>query len=233
MEMDLHYFPEETAAMVRALPDLQTLDLYTYYVAGVVGEFWTKIHLAHLPTLQQCDAEELCRLGINFGKGLQLTNILKDVAKDFHHGRCYLPQEQLIQLHVQVNELSTPGTLVRIHPLISQLVWRTLEHLDDGYEYILRLPARVHRLRLSCMWPLLFAVQTLEAVYTSPDLLQSQVRVKISRRAVYWTMLWSMWGLCGPTFFSNHYGYLRRRLITLLRRRDTLTLSRASLDIRQ
>ena len=220
MEMDLHHFPEETAVMVRALPDLPTLDLYTYYVAGVVGEFWTKLHIAHLPALQRCHSEGLCRLGINFGKGLQLTNILKDLAKDFHHGRCYLPQEQLAHLHVHVNELRKPETLLRIRPLIYKLIWRTLEYLDDGYDYILRLPVSTHRLRASCMWPLLFAIQTLETVCTSNDLLQPQARVKIPRRVVYWTMFWSVWGLFVPAFFPRYYGELRRRLVTTLHKRD-------------
>ena len=221
MEMDLHHFPVETAAKVHALPNIHTLDLYIYYVAGVVGEFWTKIHIAHLPALRHCNADELCRLGINFGKGLQLTNILKDLAKDLHCGRCYLPQEQLAQLYVQVDELDKPETLARIRPLICKLIWQTLEYLDDGYDYILRLPIRMGRLRLSCMWPLLFAVQTLEAVCTSDVLLQPQAQVKISRQAVYWTMFWSMWGLFVPAFFPVYYGRLRQRLITTLRWRDT------------
>jgi farnesyl-diphosphate farnesyltransferase len=220
MEMDLHYFPEDTSVMVRALPDLPTLDLYTYYVAGVVGEFWTKLHIAHLPALQHCNSEGLCRLGINFGKGLQLTNILKDLAKDFHHGRCYLPQEQLAHLHMHVNELRKPEALLRIRPLIYKLIWRTLEYLDDGYDYILRLPVSTHRLRASCMWPLLFAIQTLETICTSNDLLQPQARVKIPRRAVYWTMFWSMWGLFVPAFFPRYYGGLRRRLVTTLHKRE-------------
>jgi farnesyl-diphosphate farnesyltransferase len=222
MEMDLHYFPEDTVAMVHALPDLSTLDLYTYYVAGVVGEFWTKIHTAHLSTLGHCDSEALYESGVRFGQGLQLTNILKDLAKDLHHGRCYLPQEQLAQLHVRVDELDKPETLTRIRPLIYKLIWRTLEYLDDGYEYVVRLPVLMFRLRLSCMWPLLFALQTLEVVCTSETLLQPQVSVKISRRAVYWTLFWSLWNLFVPALFPMYYRRLRQRLISTLRSQETL-----------
>jgi farnesyl-diphosphate farnesyltransferase len=222
MEMDLHYFPEDTVAMVRALPDLATLDLYTYYVAGVVGDFWTKIHIAHLSTLGHCDSEALCQSGIRFGKGLQLTNILKDLAKDLQHGRCYLPQEQLAQLDVQVDELYKPETLTRIRPLIFKLIWRTLEYLEDGYEYVSCLPVLMFRLRLSCMWPLLFALQTLEVVCTSDTLLQPQVSVKISRRAVYWTLFSSTWNLLVPGLFPIYYRHLRQRLISALHRQETL-----------
>jgi farnesyl-diphosphate farnesyltransferase len=224
MEMDLYYFPEDTVATVRALPDLTTLDLYTYYVAGVVGEFWTKIHIAHLSTLGLYDSEALCKSGVRFGKGLQLTNILKDLAKDLHHGRCYLPQEQLTQLHVQVDELCKPETLTRIRPLIFKLIWRTLEYLEDGYEYVICLPILAFRLRLSCMWPLLFALQTLEVVCTSDTLLQPQASAKISRRAVYWTLFWSTWNLVMPGLFPMYYRRLRQRLISTLHRQETLAV---------
>jgi farnesyl-diphosphate farnesyltransferase len=224
MEMDLYYFPEGTVAMVHALPDLTTLDLYTYYVAGVVGEFWTKIHIAHLSTLGRCDSEALCKSGVRFGKGLQLTNILKDLAKDLHHGRCYLPQEQLTQLHVQVDELCKPETLTRIRPLIFTLIWRTLEYLEDGYEYVICLPMLTFRLRLSCVWPLLFALQTLEAVCTSEALLQPYASVKISRRAVYWTLFWSTSSLLIPGLFPVYYRRLRQRLISTLHRQEKLAV---------
>jgi farnesyl-diphosphate farnesyltransferase len=216
MEMDLRYFPGETAATARALPDLSTLEQYTYYVAGVVGEFWTKIHTAHLPALQRCDSRGLCSLGVRFGKGLQMTNILKDLAQDLHHGRCYLPANQLEHLRVGVGELCRPESLGRIRPLITALAWHTLEHLDCARDYILRLPRRAFRLRLSCMWPLLFAVQTLDVVCKSEALLCPDARVKISRQAVYRTMCWSLWCLTVPGLFARYYGHLRQRLTTTL-----------------
>jgi farnesyl-diphosphate farnesyltransferase len=175
-----------------------------------------------LSTLGHCDSEALCQSGIRFGKGLQLTNILKDLAKDLQHGRCYLPQEQLAQLDVQVDELHKPETLARVRPLIFKLIWRTLEYLEDGYEYVSCLPMLTFRLRLSCMWPLLFALQTLEVVCTSDTLLQPQASVKISRRAVYWTLFSSTWNLLVPGLFPIYYRHLRQRLISALRRQETL-----------
>ena len=216
MELDLQYFPGETAATVRALPDLSTLDQYIYYVAGVVGEFWTKIHTAHLPVLQRCDAQVLCRLGMRFGKGLQMTNILKDIAQDLRHGRCYLPASHLEYLQVGVGDLCKPEILGRIRPIIMALTWDTLEHLDCARDYILRLPHRAFRLRLSCMWPLLFAVQTLDVVCKSEALLRPDVRTKISRQVVYRTIGWSVWCLVVPGLFARYYSRLRQRLTTTL-----------------
>src|SRR5574341_1349743 len=68
MEMDLTYFPGEDPSTAQALPDVATLDLYTYYVAGVVGEFWTKINKAYIQTCQPQKLQALCTLGVHFGK---------------------------------------------------------------------------------------------------------------------------------------------------------------------
>jgi farnesyl-diphosphate farnesyltransferase len=216
MEMDLRCFPGETAITAHALPDLRSLDLYTYYVAGVVGEFWTKMHVAHLSAWRHCALQALQPLGIHFGQGLQMTNILKDLGKDLHNGRCYLPQEQLEQLQVRVTELCQPASLGRIRPLLIKLIWYTLDHLDRACDYILRLPHRPWRVRLSCMWPLLFAIQTLNVVCRSEELLQPDARVKISRFAVYRTIFLSLWCLMSPYLFVKYYQHLRRRLTTTL-----------------
>ncbi|ETX00127.1 MAG: farnesyl-diphosphate farnesyltransferase [Candidatus Entotheonella factor] len=217
MDMDLAHFPIRGAPQaVRALPTPDDLDRYTYYVAGVVGAFWTRMHAAHLPALQGCDIEELCQQGIRFGQGLQMTNILKDIAHDFQLGHCYLPATELTALRVDVRALQGPETLSRIRPLLDDLVLLTLEHLDQARDYICALPKGVIRLRLSCMWPLLFAVQTLAAICQSPDLLSPNVRVKISRGDVYQTMLRSLRYLCSQRAFVAYYTHLRQGVVQCL-----------------
>jgi farnesyl-diphosphate farnesyltransferase len=216
MQMDLRCFPGEHAAAVRALPDLAALDQYTYYVAGVVGEFWTKMHVTHLPALHGMQEQALCQLGVSFGKGLQMTNILRDIAQDFAHGRCYLPEKSLAQLHVKVADLRCPETLVHIRPLLLQLAGCTLGHFDHALEYILRLPTRAFRLRLSCMWPLLFAIQTVDLVCKAEDLLSPNARIKIPRHTVYSTMLRSLGCLAMPSLFQRYYTGLRQQLLTTL-----------------
>jgi len=216
MEMDLQYFPGETTSTVQPFPDLAILDLYTYYVAGVVGEFWTKIHKVYMQSWQPHKFQNLCALGIRFGQGLQMTNILKDLGKDLSIGRCYLPREQLKQLEIGPEELANPATIQRLRPLIIQLTWHTLDHLDQACQYVLQLPRKAWRLRLSCMWPLLFAVQTLDVICRSEVLLYPEARVKISRRVVYRTMCKSLWCLIAPSMLAKYYAFLRRRLTATL-----------------
>jgi farnesyl-diphosphate farnesyltransferase len=216
MEMDLQYFPGETTSTVQSFPDMAILDLYTYYVAGVVGEFWTKIHKVYMQGRQPHTFQNLYALGIRFGQGLQMTNLLKDLGKDLSIGRCYLPREQLEQLEIGLDELTHPATLQRLRPLIIQLTWHTLDHLDQACHYVLQLPRKALRLRLSCMWPLLFAVQTLEVICRSEVLLDPEARVKISRRVVYRTMFKSLWCLIAPSMLAKYYACLRRRLTATL-----------------
>lgn len=213
MEMDLTCFPGDTPADLRALPDMASLDQYTYYVAGVVGEFWTMLCSANLRAFRNHrNSQQLSVLGVRFGRGLQLTNILKDVGKDLQGGRCYLPADELRRLGLQAHDLLDPTLLPQIRPLVIHLIYYTLEHLDHASCYVRLLPLRALRVRLSCMWPLLFAVQTLEEVCRSEGLLSHQERVKISRQAVYYTILRSLWCLVFPTNFPHYYASQRQRL---------------------
>src|ERR1700757_1077089 len=97
----------------------------------------------------------------------------------------------------------------RLRPLIMQMTWHTLDHLDQACQYVLQLPRKALRLRLSCMWPLLFVVQTLEVVCRSEGLLCPEAHVKISRGVVYRTMFRSLWCLIAPDMFAKYYVFLR------------------------
>ncbi|MDE0206880.1 MAG: squalene/phytoene synthase family protein, partial [Candidatus Tectomicrobia bacterium] len=221
MEMDLVTFPVNTSGPVQALPDRPSLERYTYYVAGVVGEFWTMLCEANLPAVTHpATLPQRRELARRFGQGLQLTNILKDLGKDLQSGRCYLPADELQEAGLHARDLLHTATLPRIRPLIFSVIQDALEHLDYGVRYVQLLPKQALRVRLSCMWPLLFAVKTLEEVSLSKTLLCGRTRVKISRRTVYYTMLRSLWYLAVPGGFARRYARQRQRLIGLMSLRN-------------
>ncbi len=68
----------------------EELDGYTYLVAGCVGEFWTELSFDRVPGFSQADRGEMVRLGVDYGKGLQRVNILRDRAADREIGRVYV-----------------------------------------------------------------------------------------------------------------------------------------------
>lgn len=148
-----------------AAPDAQPLteaelDRYTYLVAGCVGEFWTNLCAKKLPHFADRPIPEMLDLGIRFGKGLQLVNILRDRHADAKLGRTYLPKEKL------------PGALKLAR-----------QHLDAAEIYTRSLT--VPRLRASCALPYLMGRETLDLIEKTPD----GQRLKISRGRVWWLLV--------------------------------------------
>jgi farnesyl-diphosphate farnesyltransferase len=212
MEMDLVVFPGTSAADLTALKTLDDLDRYTYYVAGCVGEFWTDLMCAHRKALAPWKVRDMSEVGVRFGKGLQLTNIVKDIAHDLQKGRCYVPAPMLADAGLTARDLLDQRNRPRFQPVLSQLVRIAVKHLDQGWLYTMAIPRFETRLRLSCMWPILSAGESLKLVMNSPDLLNPAVKVKIPRSKVYQIMaLTTFTGACGYVG-TAYWGRLRKQL---------------------
>ncbi len=92
-ELDLERFGDP--ANDRSLRNAAELDEYTYLVAGCVGEFWTRLGFRHGQNFATRPPEEMAELGTDYGKGLQLINVLRDRTADAAAGRDYLPSEEI------------------------------------------------------------------------------------------------------------------------------------------
>lgn len=201
MVMDLTTFPPEREGRIVALKTQADLDAYIYYVAGCVGEFWTDMAIAHRPSLASWDAPMMKQRAVRFGKGLQLTNILRDLPRDLRLGRCYLPGEDLARQGVEPVHLLDVAAIAKVRPVLLALLEATLEHYREGWAYTLAVPRREVQLRLACAWPLLIGLRTLRLIAATPNLLDPNVTVKIPRAAVYRILLasglvvGSNWGL--------------------------------------
>lgn len=213
MEMDLTVFRGDSGRDLTALQTLADLDQYIYYVAGCVGEFWTRLTHAHVPALAHWDTGRMAPIGVRFGKGLQLTNVLKDLSRDLQRGRCYVPQALLQEQGLAPEDLLKPDNLPAFRPALRKLVTLALDHLDQGWLYTLAIPRREVRLRLACMWPILFAVHTLQRVAISPRLLDPAITVKISKGQVYRILaLTILTGACGFVA-SAYFSRTRKRVL--------------------
>ena len=211
MEMDLERFPGESEIELAALSSLDDLDEYTYKIAGCVGEFWTNLMYAHLPRIHRTwDREAMIRTGIRFGKGLQLTNILKDLSTDLRRGRCYVPLELLARAGLEPRDLLDTRTMAGFSPILHTLVRTALAHLDEGWLYVTSIPRLEVRLRLACMWPILIALKTLHLLTTCDNILDPARKLKISRFEVYRLVVTStMTG--GAAFLgSTYWGQVRK-----------------------
>lgn len=77
--------------------DWDTLELYCYRVASVVGLLSIEIF-----GYRDCGSRDYA---VCLGKALQLTNILRDVRTDAERGRIYLPESELTRFNVAQDEI--------------------------------------------------------------------------------------------------------------------------------
>lgn len=190
--MDLHFFGNSCAEHPAALPDREALDRYCRCVAGSVGRYWTELHGGG-------GDGELVALGERFGKGLQLVNILRDLAADLGRGRCYLPGDELGRLGLEPAALTAAGAGARLRPVFDAWLQVARGHLLAGLRYLELLPGG-WRLRASTSWPLLIGLRTLELLSARPLCLQERRPLKVSRAQVYGLVgagtalsLWPFW----------------------------------------
>jgi len=142
--LDLQRFGD--GSRVAALQTAAELEEYTYLVAGCVGEFWTRLCLQHLPDCSHLGLAELRKLGANYGKGLQLVNILRDMPADLRQGRCYLPEIELRAAGTSPSPLAHQPS--KAQPVFDRWNAKAAEFLEDGHRYILAL--RSPKLRAAC-----------------------------------------------------------------------------------
>jgi len=98
-ELDLTRFGDPSS--LKSLLTAADLDEYTWLVAGCVGGFWTKLGFRKLPPFAALPPDEMNDLGVAYGKGLQLINVLRDRSADLRAGREYLPGEELAAAPVE------------------------------------------------------------------------------------------------------------------------------------
>lgn len=195
MEFDLRTFPNESSGKLVALHEFAELDRYTYFVAGCVGEFWTKMTYAHLPSALKAPVETMVERGIRFGKALQMTNVLRDCGKDLRIGRCYLPSTMLDRYGLRPQDLLLPETSQQARPLLFELVGKSLEHFREAVDYTLSLSRFSIRLRLACLWPILIGLETMYLLIHNEAWLDPAKVSKIRRKDVYRIMVLSLFAV--------------------------------------
>jgi farnesyl-diphosphate farnesyltransferase len=166
--LDIERF--EMANSLRALRDAGELEEYTYLVAGSVGEFWTRLCWLEWPAYSRMPESEFEHLAIQFGKGLQLVNILRDFPADVARGRSYLPVADLAL---------SPENVERVRPLFLEWQRRARRYLQSAWEYVCSV--RPTRVRFACALPVLIGIRTLNKLDGS-----GVIGAKISRTEVYW-----------------------------------------------
>ena len=202
----------DAVGRIAALQDYAALDFYTYMVAGCVGEFWTKISMAHTPALSGWDANAMSEKGVRFGKALQLTNVLRDVPRDLRLGRCYLPENWLSADGLALYDLLQPSQVSAAKPVLYAGIEKALEHFTAAEEYVLTIPGRCLRLRLAALWPVLIGLATLARLARNDGWLDPDRPSRINRGWVYRMMARSWPSAASDTLLKRWIGGLRQKV---------------------
>ncbi len=194
--------------MAKGMPIFQALDLhaglktmadmddYCYYVAGCVGEMLAKLFCHYSDEIKQHE-EELLKLSVSFGQGLQMTNILKDIWDDAQRGVCWLPQDIFTETGFDLKNLTPETDDENFRKGLEHLINIAQEHLHNALRYTQLLPAHETGIRNFCLWALGMAVLTLKNIKNNLSFNNSD-QVKITRKDVKKTIF-----ICKATARSN------------------------------
>ncbi len=188
MSLELEKF---NACSVNELQSLNTtieLNTYIYKVAGSVGEFFTKLILLHEPKLQLQNTNFNTSIAINFGKALQLTNVLRDLRQDLLDGKCYLPKDSLANYNLEPTDLLNYPKH-KLENVLKEFFQLAIQYYLPTAAYIVSIPKSCPRLRLGALWPLLIGIETLTKLVSNKSWPNSLEAIKVNRRWIYFMVI--------------------------------------------
>lgn len=162
---DIRHFAINKCSSLESAKELET---YCFEVAGSVGEFWSEVGYQSNHRFSRLDRSALDELGSEYGIGLQLVNILRDLPEDYKNGRCYLP----------VSDAQDKEEIIK-----AAAEWRAQarHYVEAGFTYAKSL--RQRRARIATVLPAMIAMETLDLL-DAADWEDLENGVKVTRKAV-------------------------------------------------
>lgn len=204
MEIDIKRFCKGDGYIL----NMKELDIYTSLVGGIPALYWYDVAKIYKPDIFRAN---LYLSAYRIGKALQYTNILKDLSEDLKVFRCYIPKNYLNEKKVQINDLiQEPSNIKKIKDFINSIILVCIDYLDESEKFISSINEKYPVLKLSLIWPVYWAMDSLYLVSIKNPL---KSKIKISKIRVYKTILKS------PLYLSNFVfsqGYRFRRETLLL-----------------
>jgi farnesyl-diphosphate farnesyltransferase len=186
-ERIIHHVGNSTLGMARWVergPKFSTendLDDYMHEVAGRVGYLSTEIFAWQYPSIR-ARLPLLMPMARETGLALQTVNIIRGMRNDFERGWIYIPDSFCSACNISPSALFEPRYQSQAMQVVDMMVLKAQKHLVKALEYIRILPPWLHRLRLACIWPMLFATRTLAVSHRNLAVLIGEV--KITRKEV-------------------------------------------------
>jgi farnesyl-diphosphate farnesyltransferase len=166
------------------LYSMKELDEYMYYVAGTVGHLLTSLFSYFSEKITPAISKKLEAFSESFGKGLQLVNIIRDMAGDLKRGQSYIPDEILQKYQLTRKSIFEIKNRDNAELLFDELIRTAIDHLDKAMAYVVHIPKEETRIRIFCLLPIFWAMQTLRIIHDNTLNLLRPEKVKISRSMI-------------------------------------------------
>lgn len=156
--------------------DEAEMDDYMHHVAGRVGYLLTDVFAWYSPSIRKVK-DLLMPLGHEFGLGLQTVNIIRGLRKDYERGWVFVPESFFKAVDLTRDLLFDPQHFDQACNVVEMLAVKAERHLDKALAYTHLLPRMQYKIRLFCIWPLLFAVRTLAISRNNHDVLETEAKI--------------------------------------------------------
>ena len=172
--------------------DEADLDDYMFEVAGRVGYLLTHLFAWYSFTIRN-RKDTLLPLAREFGLALQTVNVIRGLRKDYERGWVFVPKKFLAQFNLTPQELFQPEYRAEAIQVLDMLADKAERHLRAALMCVKTLPPWQHRIRLACIFPLMFAIRTLAISRRNAQVFENEA--KISRDEVKQIVIDSkLWG---------------------------------------
>lgn len=182
--------------------DETDLDDYMFEVAGRVGYLLTHLFAWYSSAIRN-KKDLLLPLAREFGLALQTVNVIRGLRKDYERGWVFVPKKFLAQVNLTAYELFQPEYRAEAIQVLDMLADKAERHLHAALACVKTLPPWQHRIRLACIFPLMFAIRTLAISRRNVQVFENEA--KISRAEVKQIVTNStLWGWSN-IWLDNYY----------------------------
>ena len=171
--------------------DETDLDDYMFEVAGRVGYLLTHLFAWYSSAIHN-RKDRLLPLAREFGLALQTVNVIRGLRRDYERGWVFVPKKFLAQVNLTAHELFQPENRAQAIQVLDMLADKAERHLRAALTCVKTLPPWQHRIRLACIFPLMFAIRTLAISRRNDQVFENEAKISRAevRQIVTDSMLW-------------------------------------------
>ena len=181
-EIIIHHVIKTTYGMARwvergpQVMDEADMDDYMFEVAGRVGYLLTHLFAWYSIAIRN-KKDKLLPLSREFGLALQTVNVIRGLRKDYERGWVFVPKKFLAAANLTAHELFQPENRAEAIKVLDMLADKAERHLHAALGCVKSLPPWQHRIRLACIFPLMFAIRTLAISRRNAQVFESEAKI--------------------------------------------------------